>query len=64
MSGTTRTKRRKNVMTGLARLKSSFEVFVSATRVAAAVENRRRPRPSDMKRLGFDPDAFTSIGLG
>ena len=33
-------------------------------RVAAAIENSRRPRTVDLRRLGIDPQAFTSIGLG
>jgi hypothetical protein len=51
-------------MNGLAKLKSSLAVFASATRVAAAIENRRRPDPVDVRRLGMDPHAFTTIGLG
>jgi hypothetical protein len=51
-------------MNGLAKLKSSFAVFVSATRVAAAVENHRRPQVSDLRRLGIDPHAFTTLGHG
>jgi hypothetical protein len=51
-------------MNGIAKLKSSLAVFVSATRVASAVENRRRPQASDLRRLGMDPHAFTTIGHG
>jgi hypothetical protein len=51
-------------MTVLARLKSSLATFVAASRVAAAVENHRRPRTADLRRLGIDPQAFTSLGHG
>ena len=51
-------------MTGLAKLKSSLAVFVSASRVAAALESHNRPLASDLRRLGIDPKAFTSLGHG
>jgi hypothetical protein len=51
-------------MTVLARLKSSLAVFAAATRVAAAVENHRRPHTTDLRRLGIDPQAFASLGHG
>ncbi len=52
------------MMTVLARFRSSLATFAAATRVAAAIENSRRPRTVDLRRLGIDPQAFTSIGLG
>jgi hypothetical protein len=51
-------------VTVLAWLKSSLTTFAAATRVAAAVENHRRPRAVDLRRLGIDPQAFTSLGHG
>jgi hypothetical protein len=46
------------------RLRGAAETLASATRVAAAVEARRKPPVSDLRRLGIDPHAFTSIGHG
>jgi hypothetical protein len=51
-------------MSALAKLKRSLAAFASATRVAGAIESRRRPDPHDLRRLGIDPQAFTSIGIG
>jgi hypothetical protein len=41
-----------------------LDVLTSARQVAAAVEVRRTPREADLRRLGIDPAAFTSIGHG
>jgi hypothetical protein len=51
-------------MTVLATLKSSIAMFAAASRAAAAVETHRRPRSLDLRRLGIDPQAFTSLGHG
>jgi hypothetical protein len=51
-------------MTVLARFRSSLATYAAASRVAAAVESYRRPRETDLRRLGIDPHAFTSIGHG
>jgi hypothetical protein len=64
LSGDARTNGRNLPMTVLARFRSSLATFAAATRVAAAIENSRRPRTVDLRRLGIDPQAFTSIGLG
>ena len=46
------------------RLRGAVESFASATRVVAALENHRTPRPADLRRIGIDPHAFTSMGHG
>lgn len=51
-------------MTVLASFRSSLATFAAATRVAAALESSRRPSPVDLRRLGIDPQDFTSIGHG
>jgi hypothetical protein len=47
-----------------ARVIGGIERLQSAGAVAAAVEAHRRPRAADLRRLGIDPAAFTSIGHG
>lgn len=39
-----------------------FNTFGSAAAAARAVEAGRKPRRSDLKRLGIDPAAFDRIG--
>jgi hypothetical protein len=39
-----------------------FDTLGSAVAVSRAVEARRAPRASDLKRLGIDPAAFGTIG--
>jgi hypothetical protein len=51
-------------MNGFARMKHSLAVFVSAARVATAVESQQRPLARALHRLGIDAKAFTSVGLG
>ncbi len=46
------------------RVRSALELFGSAARVATAVEQHVAPDPRDLRRMGFDPKAFTSIGHG
>ena len=46
------------------RVRSAMGIFGSAARVAGALENRVKPGPADMRRIGMDPHAFLSIGLG
>jgi hypothetical protein len=38
--------------------------YSSAGAVARAIEDRRRPDPDDLRRLGLDPWAFITIGHG
>lgn len=38
--------------------------FASASAIAAAVEQHRRPEPSDLRRLGIDPQSYLSMGHG
>ena len=40
---------------------SFFEVIGSAVAVSQAVEGYRRPRNSDLRKLGIDPAAFGNI---
>ena len=46
------------------RIVSAAGVVGSAIRVAGALESRRTPDPRDLRRMGMDPKAFTSIGHG
>lgn len=46
------------------RVRSAAELFASAVRVAGAVEGRVAPDPRDLRRMGIDPRAFTTIGHG
>ncbi|WP_146770377.1 hypothetical protein [Mesorhizobium hawassense] len=39
-----------------------FNTFGSAAATARAVEAGRKPRRSDLKKLGIDPTAFDRIG--
>jgi hypothetical protein len=48
----------------LSRIGNLFATIGSAVAVASAVENRSRPRASDLRQLGIEPRAFTSIGHG
>jgi len=48
----------------LSRIGDLFATIGSAVAVAGAIENRSKPRASDLRRLGIDPKAFTSIGHG
>jgi hypothetical protein len=41
-----------------------FAQVRSASAIAAAVDSGRTPRPADLRRLGMDPHAFTSMGHG
>lgn len=45
-------------------LRSVLDIFGSAIRVANAVENGGKPALHDLRRLGVDPRAFTTIGHG
>ena len=38
-----------------------LDTIGGALSVAAAVENHRKAKPSDLRRLGIDPDQFSSI---
>lgn len=40
----------------------AFAIFGAAIAASAAVENRRRPKASDLDTLGIDPKAFDRIG--
>ncbi len=46
------------------RVRSAAELFASAVRVAGALESKVKPDPQDLRRMGFDPRAFTTIGMG
>ena len=46
------------------RVRSALQLFGSATRVAGALESRVNPDPRDLRRMGIDPRAFTTIGIG
>ena len=43
---------------------SAAEVVGCAVRVTGAVQSRVKPNPKDLRRLGMDPRAFTTIGHG
>jgi hypothetical protein len=46
------------------RVRSAAGLFASAVRVAGALESRVSPNPQDLRRMGIDPHAFTTIGHG
>jgi hypothetical protein len=46
------------------RVRSAASFFGSAVRVAGAIESRVAPDARDLRRMGIDPKAFTTIGLG
>lgn len=46
------------------RVRSAAKLFGSAVRVAGALESRVNPDPQDLRRMGIDPRAFTTIGIG
>jgi hypothetical protein len=65
VSGVGRTRpKEKNKMTGFDKFLSTLRTIRSASRLASACEGGRRPHPDDLRRLGIDPHAFTSIGHG
>jgi len=43
-------------------IREFLDFFGSAVAVSRAVEAKRAPRASDLRRLGIDPKAFDSIG--
>lgn len=53
-----------NVRSMLGQVRSALSLFATATRVAGAIELRKPPHPDDLRRIGIDPRAFTSIGHG
>jgi hypothetical protein len=61
--GRTRPKDRTE-MRGFQKFMSSLAAIRSAARVAAAVENGTAPNAGDLRRLGIDPRAFSTIGHG
>jgi hypothetical protein len=46
------------------RIAAFFVKLASAGAVTAAVEARRRPADADLRALGIDPRAFSTIGMG
>ncbi len=46
------------------RIAAFFVAVASAGAVTAAVEAGRRPADADLRALGIDPRAFSSIGIG
>ena len=46
------------------RLRSAMGLFGSAVRVAGALDSGVAPDPQDLRRIGIDPRAFTTIGHG
>lgn len=53
-----------NVRNVFGRVRSAMGLFGSAVRVAGALESRIAPDPQDLRRMGIDPKAFTTIGHG
>lgn len=51
-------------MKSLRSLIGTLRLVAPAARVSTAVENGRRPSSRDLRRLGIDPECFTSIGHG
>jgi hypothetical protein len=51
---------RKSINAGF--LGRAFAVIGAASAVSAAVEGKRRPRASDLKTLGIDPEFFGHYG--
>lgn len=51
-------------MNGFRKFMNTLAIMGAAGRVANACENNRAPRAADLRALGIDPRAFTSIGHG
>ena len=47
-----------------ARIEQWTRTYFSASAVVWAIEERRKPDPSDLRRLGLDPWAFITMGHG
>ena len=51
----------QTIQTFSARAAALFAGFVSAERVAAAVESGHQPNDQDLLALGIEPDAFARV---
>ncbi len=54
----------KTIGTIFSWIAAKLDVFFSAGAVAQAVDNGRTPKPVDLRILGIDPRAFSSVGHG
>lgn len=46
----------------VSRIADALGTVRSASHVAAALEAHRRPEPAHLRRLGMDPNAFSTLG--
>lgn len=51
-------------MNGFRKFLNTLALVGAASRVASDTENHRKPSHADLRALGIDPKAFTSIGHG